>query len=70
MSFPLLFPLSALSSSLGSTISHMPLDSGALLVSADAVAYTEYRNAHTMTALDIVYALKRQGRTLYGFDTK
>ncbi len=33
----------------------------------DAVTYTEYRRAKTVTAMDIVYALKRQGKTLYGF---
>ena len=31
----------------------------------DAVTYTEH--ARRKTAMDIVYALKRQGRTLYGF---
>jgi histone H4 len=33
----------------------------------DAVTYTEYAHRKTVTAMDIVYALKRQGRTLYGF---
>jgi len=33
----------------------------------DAVAYTEHARRKTVTALDVVYALKRQGRTLYGF---
>ncbi len=33
----------------------------------DAVTYTEHARRRTVTALDIVYALKRQGRTLYGF---
>ena len=33
----------------------------------DAVTYTEYRRAKTVTAMDVVYALKRQGKTLYGF---
>jgi histone H4 len=33
----------------------------------DAVTYTEHGKRKTVTALDIVYALKRQGRTLYGF---
>lgn len=33
----------------------------------DAVLYTEYSRRKTVTALDVVYALKRQGRTLYGF---
>lgn len=33
----------------------------------DAVTYTEYGRRTTVTAMDVVYALKRQGRTLYGF---
>ena len=33
----------------------------------DAVTYTEYSKRKTVTALDVVYALKRQGRTIYGF---
>jgi histone H4 len=33
----------------------------------DAIAYTEHARRRTVTALDVVYALKRQGRTLYGF---
>ena len=33
----------------------------------DAVTYTEYAKRRTVTAMDIVYALKRQGKTLYGF---
>jgi histone H4 len=33
----------------------------------DAIKYTEHANRKTVTALDVVYALKRQGRTLYGF---
>ncbi len=33
----------------------------------DAVQYTEYARRKTVSALDIVYALKRQGRVLYGF---
>ena len=33
----------------------------------DAVIYTEHAKRKTVTALDVVYALKRQGRTLYGF---
>ena len=34
----------------------------------DAVTYTEYSRRKTVTALDVVYALKRQGRTIYGFN--
>lgn len=33
----------------------------------DAVTYTEHARRKTVTALDVIYALKRQGRTLYGF---
>jgi histone H4 len=35
----------------------------------DAVVYTEHANRKTVTTMDVVYALKRQGRTLYGFGT-
>lgn len=33
----------------------------------DTVTYTEHARRKTVTAMDVVYALKRQGRTLYGF---
>ncbi len=33
----------------------------------DSVTYTEHAKRKTVTALDVVYALKRQGRTMYGF---
>jgi len=33
----------------------------------DAVTYTEHARRKTVTALDVVHALKRQGRTLFGF---
>ena len=33
----------------------------------DAVTYTEHARRKTVTAMDVVYALKRQGRPLYGF---
>ncbi|KVI01404.1 Histone core, partial [Cynara cardunculus var. scolymus] len=36
----------------------------------DAVTYTEHARRKTVTAMDVVYALKRQGRTLYGFGAK
>ena len=32
----------------------------------DSVTYTEHARRKTVTAMDVVYALKRQGRTLYG----
>jgi histone H4 len=33
----------------------------------DSITYTEHAKRKTVTALDVVYALKNQGRTLYGF---
>ena len=33
----------------------------------DVATYTEHAKRKTVTAMDVVYALKRQGRTLYGF---
>ena len=33
----------------------------------DAVAYTNHAGRQTVTAMDVVYALKRQGKTLYGY---
>jgi len=33
----------------------------------DAVTYTEHSRRKTVSALDIVYSLKRAGKTLYGF---
>jgi histone H3/H4 len=32
------------------------------------VTYTEHAKRKTVTAMDVVYALKRQGRTLYGYN--
>lgn len=32
----------------------------------DAVTYTEHARRKTVTAMDIVYALKRNGRAIYG----
>jgi len=37
-------------------------------VMRDAVTYTEHAKRKTVVATDVVFALKRQGRTLYGFD--
>ena len=34
----------------------------------DAVTYMEHGNRKIITALDVVFALMRHGRTLYGFD--
>lgn len=33
----------------------------------DSVTYTEHTKRKKVTALDVVYALKRSGRTLHGF---
>ena len=33
----------------------------------DAVIYTDHAKRKTVTAMDVVYALKRGGRTIYGF---
>jgi histone H4 len=33
----------------------------------DTVTYTEHARRKTVTALDVVYALKKGGRTIYGF---
>lgn len=33
----------------------------------DSVTYTEHARRKTVTAMDVIYALKRQGKTLYGF---
>lgn len=33
----------------------------------DAVHYTEHSNRKTVCAMDVLYALKRNGRTLYGY---
>ncbi|KAH6672716.1 histone-fold-containing protein [Plectosphaerella plurivora] len=34
----------------------------------DCVAYTEYRNAKTVTVHDVLFSLKRIGAPIYGFD--
>ena len=33
----------------------------------DTLVYTVHAKRKTVTVMDVVYALKRQGRTLYGF---
>ncbi len=35
----------------------------------DTIVYTEHSKRKTVTTLDVVYALKRQGQTLYGFNS-
>lgn len=34
----------------------------------DAITYCEHARRKTVTAMDVVYAMKRQGQQLYGFD--
>lgn len=34
----------------------------------DAVTYAEHINRKTIKGMDVVYALKRQGQTRYGFE--
>ena len=36
-------------------------------VLGDAVKFAEHARRSTVTAMDVVHALKRQGRTIYGF---
>lgn len=33
----------------------------------DAIVYTEHAKRRTVTAMDVMYALKRNGKTLYGY---
>ena len=35
----------------------------------DAIKYTDHAKRKTVTAMDVVYALKRGGRPIYGFGT-
>ena len=37
-------------------------------VIGDAVTYTEHARRQTVNAMDVVYALKKHGQTLYGFN--
>ena len=34
----------------------------------DAISYTDHAKRKPVTAMDVVYAFKRQGKSLYGFD--
>jgi histone H4 len=34
----------------------------------EAAVYTEHARRKTLTAMDVIYALKRRGHPLYGFD--
>jgi histone H4 len=51
---------------LASIFSYAPLTTCTQVI-RDSVTYTEHAKRKTVTALDVVYALKRSGRTLYGF---
>ncbi|KAF9554849.1 histone Octamer, chromosomal Protein, alpha carbons only [Agrocybe pediades] len=35
----------------------------------DAVSYMEHANRKTVTTLDVVHALQRSGRKIYGYDS-
>ncbi len=37
------------------------------IIIRDTVTYTEHSRRKTVSAMDVVYALKRNGKTLYGF---
>ncbi|OWZ17328.1 Histone H4 [Phytophthora megakarya] len=34
----------------------------------DAIVYSEHANRKTITAMDVIFALKYQGRSFYGFE--
>jgi histone H3/H4 len=38
------------------------------MIIRDTIFYTEHAHRMTVTAMDVVYGLKRHGYTLYGFD--
>ncbi|KAK5660375.1 hypothetical protein OQA88_12916 [Cercophora sp. LCS_1] len=38
------------------------------LILRDCVTYAEYRNAKTVTVHDVIFALRRIGKPIYGFD--
>ncbi len=42
-------------------------DSMIVKVTRDAIVYAESARRKTVTAMDIVYALKKNGKTLYGY---
>ncbi|ETN03582.1 hypothetical protein PPTG_15566 [Phytophthora nicotianae INRA-310] len=35
----------------------------------DVIVYTQHANRKTIKTMDVVYALKRQGQMLYGFNS-
>ncbi|KAK3368890.1 histone-fold-containing protein [Lasiosphaeria ovina] len=38
------------------------------MIIRDVVTFTEYRNAKTVTVNDVIFALRRLGKPIYGFD--
>ncbi|CAD6938763.1 hypothetical protein CF336_g8743 [Tilletia laevis] len=38
-------------------------------VIADSIVYSDHGKRKTVTSMDVIYALKRQGHTLYGYGT-
>jgi len=46
---------------------HTELNGFLGMVVVDAMTYAEHAKRKTVTTMDVLYALKRQGRTLYGF---
>ncbi|KAK3955453.1 histone-fold-containing protein [Pseudoneurospora amorphoporcata] len=38
------------------------------MILRDCVTYTEHRNAKTVTVTDVIFALRRIGKPIYGFD--
>lgn len=43
------------------------IDDFMLNIVRDSLTFCEHRRALTITAMDVVYALKRNGRVLYGY---
>ncbi|KXX82073.1 Histone H4.2 [Madurella mycetomatis] len=44
------------------------LKSRLTMILRDCVTYTEYRNQKTVTVNDVIFALRRIGKPIYGFD--
>ena len=43
------------------------IDSMLVKITRDSIVYAEAAKRKTITAMDVVYALKRNGKTLYGY---
>jgi histone H4 len=43
------------------------IDDFMLRIVRDCLTYTEHRKARTITAMDVVYSLKKNGRVIYGY---